>query len=244
MRGRPHPGLLPTGRNQKLHIVEELLVAFMDVHEAHRPTTVGITLKLVDRRFEGGSQRRALGLHHHDGDAVEKQDNVRDDGLVGLALRAGQPKLAHGPEGVVLGMFPIHKVDGAPAALLPAFHPVDHGAAKQQRRRRLVGLQQPRGAEPLQRIDRLRQSALVQPGFALGVQVDTGEGLPQVVFEYHLTKALSPGVGRVVRIARGDAPAHACKLIEEWLLHVGKLSVHPCPPPVTLSPGATAPSKT
>ena len=66
-------------------------------------------------------------------------------------------------------------------------------------------------------VHRLGNAALIEPGFALGVQVDAAQGLAEVVPEQDIAEAFAVACAQVIEAAQGVLPAHRNELVDEGL---------------------------
>jgi len=94
----------------------------MGIKSNNSPPRSTVSPRVLRPGLRRTSNEGALGLDHHQRDAVHEEHNVGDDVLVRLARGAGHLELVHGPERVVVGVVPVDEVDGAAPALLPALH--------------------------------------------------------------------------------------------------------------------------
>ena len=221
---------MAAGSDDELVVVEQPLVALVDVHQAEPAAPVGVALKLVDRFLHRRGDVGALRLDDDERNAVHEQHDVGDEVLGRLARRALQLELVDRPEGVALGVVEVDEVDVARAALVPALDAVDLRALHDQAGGPLVGLQELRGAQALQCADRLGDAPLVEPGLPMLVAVDALQGLAEVVEEQDLLEGLSAPRAGVVEVAGGVLPEeatvgvlHGNKLVEEGLLDLQPL---------------------
>jgi hypothetical protein len=67
----PRPCLLAAGGDDELGVMEERLVALVQVHQAQFPAAVRVALELVDRILQRCGGIGALALHDHQRDAVD-----------------------------------------------------------------------------------------------------------------------------------------------------------------------------
>src|SRR5437870_5771938 len=85
--------LVKARRDDELIGVEQPLVTLIFLDLASGPALIRVPTELVDRGEDGLSGTRALALDDDHRDAVDEQNDVRDDEAFGEAARAIDPEL-------------------------------------------------------------------------------------------------------------------------------------------------------
>ena len=147
----------------------------------------------------GGVGVANLGLHHHQGDAVDEQDNVRDDAALHTA-RCIDAELVDGVESVAAGIAEIDQLHHR-VGLTGDLVAVDLGL-EQQGLHHLVALQQGAARLAHDLIVQVAQLAVGQPGAAVRIAVDRPHRLAKHPRQQPLAKVFAQAFGRF----RGDAP--------------------------------------
>ena len=201
-------GLVPAGGDDDLVVVEEGRAAL-----ALGAALLAVAEQLVDGLGDGVLDLGRLALDHPDGQAVQEQDDVRDD--VVLRPQDAHLELADGDEAVVGSAVEVHEPHRR--ALLAGLAVDAHARVFQEQREDVAVVLDQIGPGEARRelLDRLLHLIVLQPG------VDDLEPLPQHRQHDDLGEALPEGVaGVLLAVEVDDLPAQPGQLIEEGLLDV------------------------
>ena len=190
-------GLLPAGGDDELVVVEERRAAF-----ALGAALLAVAQQLVDGLRDGVLDLGRLALDHHDRQAVQEEDDVRDD----MVLRAQDAhlELADGDKAVVVPVGEVDKTHRRAFLAGPAVL-ADARIFQEQREDVAVVLNQTgTGKARGELLDHLLHLIVFQP------VVDDLELLPQNRQHHHLGEALAEAVARMLlAVEVDDLPAQA-----------------------------------
>ena len=189
-------GFVEAGGNEQLVGEEQGFVALKVFYLTGCMALVGIAAQLVYGRSQRLRHGWALAFHHHQGDAIHQQHQVRhDEGLASvIARRAVHAILIDHRKGVVLRYIPVNKANGLAAAAIPAWQAVYRQAQQQQLSGRLICFDEfgPRNSSNCRH--RFGNTLLIQPRHRLPshfAQVNLSELLSQHALLNDLGKAVA-----------------------------------------------------
>ena len=190
-------GLLPAGGDDELVVVEERRAAF-----ALGAALLAVAQELVDGLGDRLLHLGRLALDDHHRQAVQEQDDVRDD--VVLGAEDAHLELADGDEAVVVPVLEVDEAHGR-AFLAGLAVLADAGVFQQQSEDVAVVLDQAGAGEAGgELLDHLLDLIVFQPG------IDDLQLLPQHRQHDHLGEALAEGVaGLLLAVEIDDLPAQA-----------------------------------
>ncbi len=201
-------GLVAAGGDDDLVVVEEGRAAL-----AFGAALLAVAEQLIDGLGDRVLDLGRLALDHPYGQAIQEQDDVRDD--VVLRPQDANLELADSDEAVVGSAVKVHKPHRRALLTGPAVYA--HARIFQEHREDVAVVLDQIGSGEARRepLDRLLYLVILQPG------VDDLEPLPQHRQHDDLGKALPEGGARVLlNVEVDDLPAQPVQLIEEELLDV------------------------
>ena len=137
------------------------------------------------------------------------------------AARLIDPELVDRQELIAFRMRQIDVANGLVPPAIPVRPAIHRRARAQQIARLLVPLHQLDGAQPLQVVHRVVDPALIQPGLAVGIEIDPPQRRPQPALQQHLAEAGPLGMRRHRDIPLQIRPAHGNKLVDQGPLNLG-----------------------
>ena len=155
-------GLLAAGANQQQVGVEQARLAFAQAGSLRFRTSVAVAQQLDERLIDRVRRVRIadLRLNHHQRDAVDEEDNVRNDATLHAARRV-DAELIDGVESVALRMREVDQLHDRVGLAGDLVHV--HLGLEQQLLDGLVGLEQGAARVAEQLVAQVIQLALGQP---------------------------------------------------------------------------------
>ena len=196
-------GLVAAGGNDDLVVIKERRAAF-----AFGASLLAVTLNLVDRFGDGVLDLGRLALDYRHRQAIQEQDDVRDN--VVLGAQDAHLDLADGDKTVIVPVGEVYETHRRALLAGPAVL-ADAGIFQKQRKDVAVVFDQVGSGEAGGELfDHLLHLIVVQPG------VDDLELLPQHLQHHHLGEILAVTVaGMLFAVEIDDLPAQPVKLIEK-----------------------------
>ena len=161
------PCLKEVAGDQKLVCMEKFLDTLVIGVEGREQLTplVRVAKELVDGLMHRVFDARAFELGHHNRDAVDEQDSIRDD----MPPSTGQLdlELIDDQKVVLFRVFKVDIADRLRPAVIPIRQPFSHGSFEQKLSRSLVDFHEPMSGGPFQVTNSPFHPGFIEPGLTI-----------------------------------------------------------------------------